>query len=168
MAAGFPACKADGHHPINRSKATALYLEVGTRAETEVAHDSDIDLMARKENGRFVFTAQEWRALSMTRVPRAAKAPLLGVIALYRWTISPLFGVNCRHLPSCSDYASEAIDRNGPWKGGWLTLARFSRCHPWGSHGLIRSPTSAASTTRSPLGAMGGGAYQGLVRRSRA
>jgi uncharacterized cupin superfamily protein len=56
MAAGFPAGKANGHHLINRSEATALYLEVGTRAETEVAHYSDIDLMARKEKGRFVFT----------------------------------------------------------------------------------------------------------------
>jgi uncharacterized cupin superfamily protein len=56
MAAGFPAGKANGHHLINRSKANALYLEVGTRAETDVAHYSDIDLMARKEKGRFVFT----------------------------------------------------------------------------------------------------------------
>jgi len=56
MAAGFPAGKADGHHVINRSDKPARYLEAGTRAETEVAHYSDIDLMARKEKGRFVFT----------------------------------------------------------------------------------------------------------------
>jgi uncharacterized cupin superfamily protein len=56
MAAGFPAGKADGHHLINRSDKPVHYLEAGTRAETEVAQYSDIDLMARKENGRFVFT----------------------------------------------------------------------------------------------------------------
>jgi uncharacterized cupin superfamily protein len=56
MAAGFPAGKADGHHLINQSDNPALYLEVGTRAETEVAQYSDIDMVARKEGGRFVFT----------------------------------------------------------------------------------------------------------------
>lgn len=56
MAAGFPAGKADGHHLINRSNRPALYLEVGTRAEAEVAEYSDIDMVARKCDGRFVFT----------------------------------------------------------------------------------------------------------------
>jgi uncharacterized cupin superfamily protein len=55
MAAGFPAGKADGHHLINQSDKPALYLEVGTRATSEEAHYSDIDMMARKEGGRFVF-----------------------------------------------------------------------------------------------------------------
>jgi len=48
----------------------------------------------------------------MNPLHRAAKAPLLGAVTLYRWTVSPLLGVNCRHLPTCSDYASEAIDKN--------------------------------------------------------
>jgi len=56
MAAGFPAGKPDGHHLINRTSEPALYLEVGTRAATEVAHYSDIDLGGRKENGRYTFT----------------------------------------------------------------------------------------------------------------
>ena len=56
MAAGFPAGKADGHHLINQSDKPALYLEVGTRAVSEEAHYSDIDMIARKEGGRFVFT----------------------------------------------------------------------------------------------------------------
>ena len=55
MAAGFPAGKPDGHHLINRSASPARYLEVGTRADTEVAQYSDIDMVARKEGGRFVF-----------------------------------------------------------------------------------------------------------------
>ncbi len=56
MAAGFPAGKADGHHLINRSDRPVLYLEVGTRAANEVAEYSDIDMVARKQGGRFVFT----------------------------------------------------------------------------------------------------------------
>jgi uncharacterized cupin superfamily protein len=56
MAAGFPAGKPDGHHLVNRSERPVLYLEVGTRAESEEAHYSDIDMVARKEGGRFVFT----------------------------------------------------------------------------------------------------------------
>ena len=53
-------------------------------------------------------------------------------IAAYRFTISPLLGVNCRHLPGCSDYAREAIETNGAWKGGWLTLARTLPLPPLG------------------------------------
>jgi len=71
---------------------------------------------------------------------RAAKAPLLGAIALYRLIFSPLVGAHCRHLPTCSDYAREAIETNGAWKGGWLALARLCRCHPWGSAGLDPVP----------------------------
>ncbi len=56
MAAGFPAGKADGHHLINRSEKPVVYLEVGTRAANEVAAYSDIDMVARKCDGRFVFT----------------------------------------------------------------------------------------------------------------
>ena len=81
--------------------------------------------------------------LSLARVSPVC---MLGPIALYRWTISPLLGVNCRHLPSCSDYASEAIDTNGAWKGGWLTLARLCRCHPWGSHGFDPVPDLSGRT----------------------
>jgi uncharacterized protein len=71
---------------------------------------------------------------------RIAKVVLLAPIVLYRLTISPLLGVNCRYLPSCSDYAREAIDKNGAWKGSWLALARFCRCHPFGSHGFDPVP----------------------------
>jgi putative membrane protein insertion efficiency factor len=73
------------------------------------------------------------------------KAP----IHLYRWTLKPLMGLECRHLPTCSEYALEAIDRNGAWKGLWLTLSRLSRCHPWGTHGL--DPVPDLSGVRHPL-----------------
>jgi uncharacterized protein len=70
--------------------------------------------------------------------PRASIAQSLArvLVAAYRLTLSPLIGYNCRHLPSCSQYADEAIERHGFWAGGWMTLARLSRCHPLGTSGL--------------------------------
>ncbi len=63
-----------------------------------------------------------------------------GVIWLYRHTFSPLIGFHCRHVPTCSAYGDEALDRYGLWAGGWMTLARLLRCHPWGTHGIDRVP----------------------------
>ncbi len=61
-------------------------------------------------------------------------------IHLYRWTLKPYVGWQCRHLPTCSEYALESIDRNGAWRGFWLTLSRLSRCHPWGTAGYDPVP----------------------------
>ena len=46
----------------------------------------------------------------------------------------------CRHIPSCSEYAREAIARHGAWRGGWLALARLGRCHPLGTAGADPVP----------------------------
>ncbi|MDX2264819.1 MAG: membrane protein insertion efficiency factor YidD [Hyphomicrobiales bacterium] len=64
-----------------------------------------------------------------------AKAALKAPIYAYRYGVSPFIGPRCRHLPTCSAYALDAIETNGAWKGGWQTLARLSRCHPWGTSG---------------------------------
>ncbi|WP_219223537.1 membrane protein insertion efficiency factor YidD [Pedobacter antarcticus] len=57
------------------------------------------------------------------------------LIRLYQVLLSPLLGASCRFTPTCSQYGIEAIKKHGPFKGGWLTLKRIGRCHPWGSHG---------------------------------
>jgi uncharacterized protein len=62
------------------------------------------------------------------------------IIWLYRHTLSPLVGYNCRHLPTCSLYGDEAIERFGLWGGGWMTLARLLRCQPWGTSGIDNVP----------------------------
>ncbi|MBP6731187.1 MAG: membrane protein insertion efficiency factor YidD, partial [Chitinophagales bacterium] len=59
----------------------------------------------------------------------------LGIIKAYRTLISPLLAPSCRYLPTCSEYGLQAITKYGPFKGGWLTIKRISRCHPWGGHG---------------------------------
>lgn len=61
-------------------------------------------------------------------------------IHAYRWTLKPFVGWECRHLPSCSQYALDAIDMNGAWRGSWLTLARICRCRPGGTAGFDPCP----------------------------
>lgn len=56
---------------------------------------------------------------------------LLVLIKAYRYSLSPLLGPSCRFLPSCSDYAAQAIDKHGAGYGSWLALKRIARCHPW-------------------------------------
>ncbi len=56
---------------------------------------------------------------------------LLGFIDGYRLFVSPLLGANCRHLPTCSQYAKEALIMHGPLRGSYYTLKRILRCHPW-------------------------------------
>jgi putative membrane protein insertion efficiency factor len=58
------------------------------------------------------------------------------LVKAYRLTLSPVIGFHCRHLPTCSEYADEALCRHGLWAGGWMTLARLARCHPYGTSGL--------------------------------
>lgn len=73
------------------------------------------------------------QAISMARLPRLVGRSL---VRLYRYTLSPLLGPRCRHLPTCSDYAEQAINRFGLWAGSWMALARITRCHPLGTAGL--------------------------------
>jgi uncharacterized protein len=71
-----------------------------------------------------------------------------GLIWIYRHTLSPLVGYNCRHLPTCSLYGDEAIGRFGLWAGGWMTLARLLRCQPWGTSGIDNVPLAAPPRAR--------------------
>lgn len=81
----------------------------------------------------------------IARVPRLIGH---GLVAFYRYVLSPLIGPRCRHLPSCSEYADEAITRFGLWAGGWMTLARILRCQPWGTHGLDFVPKALPEKAR--------------------
>jgi uncharacterized protein len=64
----------------------------------------------------------------------------LGLVRFYQYTISPLTPASCRYTPTCSQYAIEAIQKYGPFKGGWLAMKRIARCHPWGGHGYDPVP----------------------------
>jgi uncharacterized protein len=79
------------------------------------------------------------------RAPRLAGR---GLVKAYRYSLSPLIGFNCRHLPTCSDYADTAIDRFGLWAGGWMALARLCRCQPLGTSGLDFVPDRLRADSR--------------------
>ena len=61
--------------------------------------------------------------------------PLILLIRIYQWVISPIIGPKCRYQPTCSHYAVEALKKHGPFKGFWLAIRRIARCHPWGRSG---------------------------------
>jgi len=62
------------------------------------------------------------------------------LIKLYSLLISPLLGSNCRYQPTCSEYSHQAFERFGAKKGGYLTVKRLCRCHPWGGSGYDPVP----------------------------
>lgn len=68
------------------------------------------------------------------------KRVLLAVFRFYQRAISPLFSPRCRYIPTCSEYAVEAVEKYGALKGGWLALKRFLRCHPFHKGGYDPVP----------------------------
>jgi len=79
--------------------------------------------------------------------PELVKTPLspgqrllLIVLTGYKWLFSPLFAGSCRFVPSCSEYAREAVIRHGVLRGSWLAARRLARCHPVGPYGLDPVP----------------------------
>ncbi|MDI4657501.1 membrane protein insertion efficiency factor YidD [Xanthobacter autotrophicus] len=82
-------------------------------------------------------TARPGVAGFLGRLPRhALRVPIL----IYRYTLSSFMGRQCRYLPTCSDYAEEAVMRHGALAGSVMATARICRCHPWGGHGYDPVP----------------------------
>lgn len=75
-------------------------------------------------------------------MPSLPARALLGTIQVYKWTLSPLIGRDCRYLPTCSSYTADAIRAHGAWAGSWMGAARLCRCHPWGGSGYDPAPTT--------------------------
>ena len=64
-----------------------------------------------------------------------AKLVTLHLLRTYKWALSPMFPPACRYVPTCSEYAEEAIDRYGGLRGGAMTVLRLLRCHPFARGG---------------------------------
>lgn len=62
------------------------------------------------------------------------------LIRVYQVTLSPVFGQHCRFTPTCSNYAIEALQKHGIFRGGWLGLKRLFSCHPWHEGGYDPVP----------------------------
>ncbi|HEY3390720.1 MAG TPA: membrane protein insertion efficiency factor YidD [Prolixibacteraceae bacterium] len=61
-------------------------------------------------------------------------------VYFYKYAISPMTPASCRHIPSCSEYAIDALKTHGPVKGIYLATRRILKCHPWGTHGYDPVP----------------------------
>jgi putative membrane protein insertion efficiency factor len=66
---------------------------------------------------------------------------LITTVKVYRLFLSPWLGAACRFAPTCSVYAIEALEKHGSAKGGYLTLHRLARCHPWCDAGYDPVPS---------------------------
>ena len=72
---------------------------------------------------------------------------LIALVRVYQVTLSPFLGGSCRFLPSCSNYAIEALQVHGAWRGSVLAARRLSSCHPFGRAG--HDPVPAPADSRS-------------------
>lgn len=81
---------------------------------------------------------------------RAVSSALLGLIAFYRLAVTPWLPPRCRFAPSCSAYATEAIERFGPLEGARLAILRVARCHPWHAGGYDPVPAARHDPAACP------------------
>ena len=68
------------------------------------------------------------------------KKPITSAIRFYQKYVSPGLPPRCRYIPTCSEYALEAVEKYGPVKGGWLATKRILRCHPFHKGGYDPVP----------------------------
>jgi putative membrane protein insertion efficiency factor len=61
---------------------------------------------------------------------QCAKFVTLQLLRAYKWAISPMLPAACRYVPTCSEYAMEAVERYGALRGGGMAFGRLLRCHP--------------------------------------
>jgi len=89
----------------------------------------------------------EW--VWMKQIP---KTVVLILLRGYKWALSPLFLPACRYVPSCSEYAMEAIDRHGVARGSLMAIWRVLRCHPLAKGGLDPVVKPQMVESNSPRG----------------
>lgn len=78
--------------------------------------------------------------------------PILGMIRIYKLTLSPWFqvlGYQCRFQPTCADYCADCFREHGPFRALFLSLRRVLRCHPFGGSGIDPCPKSTKSDIRA-------------------
>ena len=76
------------------------------------------------------------------------KKAVIKVIRIYQLVLSPTLGGNCRFQPSCSQYAIDALNEHGIFKGVFLSLKRIAKCHPFHAGGF--DPVNKCSKTECP------------------
>ena len=84
------------------------------------------------------------------RMPNTAQRVTLQLLRGYKWAISPIFPPACRYVPTCSEYAMEAVERYGVLRGGLMSAMRLLRCHPFAHGGydpVVRQERTTAGRT---------------------
>lgn len=81
-------------------------------------------------------SSRDWKAI----LRKIAIAPFVFLIKFYKICISPHTPASCRFTPTCSEYALQAFQKHGLFKGMYLTVRRLLRCHPWGGSGYDPVP----------------------------
>ena len=65
------------------------------------------------------------------KISFSARTILLALLRGYKWAVSPILLPACRYVPTCSEYAMQAIEHYGALQGSWMALRRILRCHPF-------------------------------------
>jgi hypothetical protein len=113
-----------------------------------------------------------FRLLKMARLNQFGKRVVLLMLRGYKWAISPMFPPACRFVPTCSEYAMEAVERLGALRGGWMAVGRVLRCHPLarGGHDPVvgresgAGSESAGAVVETPLRGGGSAGAAGVLR----
>jgi putative membrane protein insertion efficiency factor len=82
------------------------------------------------------------------------KAFVIALLRAYKWLLSPWLPPACRYVPTCSEYAEEAIDRFGVLRGGWIATLRLLRCHPFVKGGydpVVRHSAAQEPPVQKPI-----------------
>ena len=141
------ACCGGGTH------ASACQRRARLRADRAGGDDSPALSSARRGSPDGAAPAR--RVSGQSRLGRGDVSPVGGDIGVLTWTLrrlirlyqlflSPVLPPSCRYLPTCSDYAIEALAQHGALAGSFLALRRLARCHPWGGSGYDPVPTAGA------------------------
>ena len=90
--------------------------------------------------------------MSLSRIPdvrlSGGQRVMLWLLTAYKVVLSQMFAGSCRFVPSCSEYARDAVIEHGAVKGAWLAARRLARCHPAGSFGVDPVPPRAPRPSR--------------------
>lgn len=120
-------------------------------AETHIyAGERDAEIAMRDDHPHVHAARPPQRGRNWPGPWRKTPGRVLGtsIVRFYQLTLSGFIGNSCRHLPTCSEYAHEAIARHGLWAGGCMGLFRVLRCGPFGTHGIDRVPEVLAERYR--------------------
>ncbi|MBV8963229.1 MAG: membrane protein insertion efficiency factor YidD [Hyphomicrobiales bacterium] len=109
-------------------------------------------MCASSQNHRFWKARKASLSSAAAELPASGTSPLalvaIGFVQLYRHSFSALLGRQCRYLPTCSEYALDALRLHGFWAGWFMALARLCRCGPFGGHGYDPVPLTLPASAR--------------------